>query len=144
MRKTLSLVFIFGALLFSPAILGTQTAFAFDPYHDACSRADSGASSSVTCKTQSQTTASNDPISGSNGLLSKIANIVALFAGGLAVVIIIFGAIRIVTSNGSVQDQGGKPSAVTSGKNMITGALIGLAIIAFARAIIYFVVKGIN
>jgi len=108
---------------------------------DTCNNTD--AQKSTTCASASKNTGT-DPIAGSDGILSKIANIVAEVAGAAAVIVLILGAIRFITSNGSVQDQGGKPSEVTMGKKMITGALIGLVVIVLARTMIYFLVHHLK
>ncbi|MDB5170383.1 MAG: rane protein of unknown function [Candidatus Saccharibacteria bacterium] len=77
---------------------------------------------------------SGDPISGSNGILLKITNIIAYIAGAAAVIVIILGGLRYVTSNGDSNN-------VASAKITATGALIGLAIIIVARSLINYLVN---
>jgi len=108
---------------------------------DTCTSAD--AKTSTTCASVAKNTGT-DPLAGNDGILSKIANIVAEVAGAAAVIVLILGAIRFITSNGSAQDQSGKPSEVTMAKKMITGALIGLVIIALARTMIYYLVHHLK
>lgn len=76
----------------------------------------------------------NDPLTGANGLLQKITNIVAIIAGAAAVIIIIISGLRYITS-------GGDSNAVSNAKNALIGALIGLTVIVLARALISFVLR---
>ena len=75
----------------------------------------------------------NDPLTGSDGLLAKIANIVSYIAGAAAVILIIVSGIRYITAGGDSQ-------TISSAKNTLIGALVGLVIIFLARALITFVV----
>lgn len=109
---------------------GVGQASAAGVFGDVCDRPE--AQASAACNSKS----TDDPISGDNGIVSKIANIVALVGGALAVVFILIGSLRYVTSSG---DSG----AVKSAKNLVIGALIGIAIIVLARTLIYFVLKYI-
>lgn len=110
-------------------VLAPATASAWDPFQGACSQ---GGGSSAVCTTHS----SGNPISGSNGLLTKIANIIALIAGVAAVIIIIVAALHYVTSDGDSKAAG-------EAKNAIIYALVGLAVIVVARTLIEFVVSRI-
>lgn len=115
---------IFAAVIFS------QPAMAFEIWGGVDCKDAKNSHSSV-CSTQAP---GDDPLSGDNGLLIKIANIVAYIAGVAAVLIIIIGAIRYVTSNGD-------SNKISSAKSAVLGALIGLVLVLLARTIIYFVVN---
>jgi hypothetical protein len=91
-----------------------------------------GASSSAVCTDESNPNTS--PIYGKNGLLIKIANIIAFIAGIAAVIVIIVGALQYVTA-------GGDSNKASSARGTITGALIGLAIIVLAGTIIDFLIN---
>lgn len=73
---------------------------------------------------------------GAGSIWNRILNIVTYVAGAAAVLVIILGGIRYITSNG---DQ----SQITSAKNTILYALIGLVVAMMANAIINFVLTGI-
>lgn len=103
-----------------------QTAMAKDIFQDACP----SGSTSQTC--QSKTT--DNPLIGTNGLLYKIAGVVAIIAGIAAVIVMIVGGIKYITSGGDAQK-------ITSAKHTIVGALIGLVVIVLAQTIITFVIK---
>ena len=78
----------------------------------------------------------NDAGNGSaafTNLLGNIINILLFIIGAVAVIMIIIGGIRYTTSNG---DQG----QVTSAKNTILYAIVGLVVAIMAFAIVNFVV----
>jgi hypothetical protein len=73
-----------------------------------------------------------DPIAGSDGILPKITNIVAVIAGVMAVIFLIVSGMKYVGSQGDAQE-------VSKAKQSIIYALIGIVVIAIARYIINFV-----
>lgn len=73
---------------------------------------------------------------GDSSLVKKIINIMLYFIGILAVVMLIFGGFRYVVSSGN-------KDAVTSAKNTILYAVIGLLVALFAYAIIQFVLNTV-
>ncbi len=68
--------------------------------------------------------------------VKKIINILSILVGAIAVIMIIFGGFRYVTS-------GGNDSSVSSAKNTILYAVIGLIIVALAQVIVHFVLNNI-
>jgi hypothetical protein len=70
-------------------------------------------------------TFSTDP----EGFVGNILTIAFGIAGGIAFILIIFGAIRILTSTGD-------PEAVNQGREVITSAIVGLLFIIFATFIL--------
>lgn len=113
-----------GGVLYLPA-----SAHAFDVFGNACS---AGGTDSAVC--QEKGNGKTNPLTGSDGLLIKIANIIALIAGTVAVFIIIIGGSRYITS-------GGDASKVESAKSTVASAAIGLGVIASADLIISFVLS---
>lgn len=79
---------------------------------------------------------SDNPIAGPDGVIVKATNIIAIVAGIAAVFVIIIGAIKFVTSAGDT-------NSVSSAKNTILYALVGLVVIAVAKILITFVVSRI-
>src|ERR1700691_1844063 len=121
---------IVSILLFMLCFCGSlQPAYAFDPF-GFCNQA--GAGNSAVCNGKSNT----DPLTGTNGVILKITNIVAIVAGIAAVIILIIGGLRYVTS-------GGDSGSVASAKSTIIYALIGLVVIALAKTIIAYVVSKV-
>lgn len=69
------------------------------------------------------------------GLINRIINIISVIVGVIAVIMIIFGGFRYITS-------GGNDSSVAAAKNTILYALIGLIIVALAQVIVKFVLQN--
>jgi hypothetical protein len=68
--------------------------------------------------------------------LNSIVNIISIIVGVIAVLMIIFGGFRYITS-------GGDAAKVTSAKNTILYGLIGLVIVALAQFIVKFVLNQV-
>lgn len=68
-----------------------------------------------------------------NAIIKNIVNLLLFVIGAVAVIMIVVGGIRYVTSNG-------ESSAVTSAKNTILYAVIGLVVAVMAYAIVNFVI----
>ena len=67
-------------------------------------------------------------------LINTIINILSVLVGVIAVIMIIWGGFRYVTS-------GGDSSKTGTAKNTIVYALIGLVIVAFAQTLVKFVLQ---
>lgn len=74
---------------------------------------------------------------GSNGIIKKVLNLITWLVGGLAVIYIIIGGLKIATG-------GGSGDSVKSGKNMIVYALVGIAVTILSNVIINFVLGIVN
>ncbi len=70
---------------------------------------------------------------GEGSIFKTVINVLLFLIGAISVIMIIYGGIRYVTSGG---DQG----AVTSAKNTILYAVVGLVVAILAYAIVNFVV----
>ena len=83
--------------------------------------------------------ASDDSASGKvNGLITLVINIFSLVVGVVAVIMIIIGGLKYITSSGDSNN-------VTSAKNTILYAVVGLVIVALAQFIVKFVLgKALN
>jgi hypothetical protein len=69
-------------------------------------------------------------------LIGSVINILSWIVGIIAVIMIIIGGLRYITS-------GGDSANVTAAKNTILYAVIGLVIVAFAQLIVRFVIKKV-
>ena len=67
-------------------------------------------------------------------IISDIVQILLILIGAVAIIMIIIGGFKYVTS-------GGDPNNTNSAKNTIMYALIGLLIAAFAEVIVHFVLS---
>lgn len=80
--------------------------------------------------------ANSDKLFGSGSLWNRILNVFTTVIGAVAVLMIVIGALRYVTSNG-------EPAQLTSAKNTILYAAVGLVLAAMANAIVNFVLTNI-
>jgi hypothetical protein len=90
-----------------------------------------GSGSQIDC----QTTQVGD--SNITTLANKIVNIFSIIVGAVAVIMIIYGGFRYITS-------GGDSGRVGSAKNTLIYAVIGLIIVAVAQLIVHFVLGQTN
>lgn len=126
--------FLMFALVATCLLASPATTEAFSAFQGNCN---SNTSNSAVCADKigkNQSDNSNNPIAGPNGLLVKIADIVAYIAGGVAVILLVISGLRYILSDG---DSGKAKSA----RQTAVGAVVGLAIIVLARMLIVFVVN---
>lgn len=122
-------VMLFALLLPAVAFASTQSEIT-----SACATAaQNGGEMPSYCQTTGTT---NDPLTGSNGTLTKVTNVVGFVAGVVAVVMIIIGGFRFVISRGD------SAKAVTA-RQTIMYSVIGLIVIVFAREIVIFVLSRV-
>ena len=132
--------------LLAPTIAGAQDKkdlctganLTFDTNKNSCTTED-GVSSTKGGK-QCVDSAGNTTPCGENELNSLIATIVNIFSivvGIAAVLMIIYGGFRYITS-------GGDSGNVTSAKNTIIYAIVGLIIVAFAQFIVKFILSKLT
>lgn len=91
-----------------------------------CSGIELDPTGDTNCKSSGETTKSV------SDTITSVINILSILVGVVAVVMVIFGGFKYITS-------GGDSGKVTSAKNTIVYALIGLVIAALAQVIVRFV-----
>ena len=123
------LLSMFTAVLIAVPVYGTVASAA--PVDIVPESACSGASDSPACKK-----GTDDPITGTKGVLVRVANILAWFGGAIAVIMVIFGGFLYVTSAGDA----GK---VKKAKDTLLYAAVGLVVIVVARVIVIFVINKV-
>lgn len=96
----------------------------------ACNSGAGAARQSAVCQAEN----AGDPITGPNGVLTKVARIFSYLAGVSAIILLIVSGLMYVVSDGD-------PSKIGAAKNTIIYALVGLAVVIFAQAIIIFVLN---
>jgi energy-converting hydrogenase Eha subunit B len=72
-----------------------------------------------------------------NDTITTVINIFSTLVGVIAVIMIIYGGMRYITS-------GGDSGKITSAKNTIIYALIGLVVVALAQFIVKFVLNKVT
>ena len=113
--------------LFCLIVPAATASAAYNPFDNACK--ESGNASAV-CNVSG----AKDPISGPNGIIKKVSLLLAIIAGIAAVIIIIVSGLKYITADGDA-------SKVASARATLTGAVVGLLIIAAAESIVFFVVS---
>lgn len=121
---------IFFILLY-PAVTSASTQSEIDT---ACvTAAKNGGEMPSYCTTTDTT---KDPLTGTDGTLTKITNVVGFVAGAVAVVMIIIGGFRFVISRGD-------SAKVVTARQTIVYSVVGLIVIVFARELVIFVLSRI-
>jgi hypothetical protein len=82
-------------------------------------------------------TGGSDAVSTINDLIRKVINLLSVIVGVVAVIMIMVGGFRYITS-------GGSDTGVTSAKNTILYAIIGLIIVALAQLLVRFVLRQVT
>lgn len=119
---------IASTIALTSVVLAVPTASAQSPFsnskQEACKGANLGSGGSCDKKTSEKKV---------NDLIATIINILSVIVGIVAVVMIIINGFRFVTS-------GGDSNAVSSARNGIIYAVVGLVLVAFAQVIVRYVV----
>lgn len=79
----------------------------------------------------------DDPQGTVNDIITTVINIFSVVVGVVAVIMIIIGGIRYITA-------GGDSGNVSSAKQAILGAIIGLVIVALAQVVVRFVLTRVT
>ena len=122
--------FIIPALCAIFMLFSSQPIFAATTIEDSvCSGTGLNLSGGGTCLTE--TAGSEGKL---NTLIATIVNIFSVIVGIVAVIMIIMGGFKYITSNGD-------SNSIQSAKNTILYAIVGIVIAAFAQVIVRFVLK---
>ena len=129
MKKTITtfLLGIFGALILGTAPSANAQAVDLNTVKEKTQQGQ--------CEVRNQ--GSNCDNSGLTSLFRTVVNILLFLVGSLAVIMLVIGGLRYVTSNG---DQ----NAVTSAKNTILYAIIGIVVAFLAYAAVNFVITQLQ
>ncbi|KKU20152.1 MAG: hypothetical protein UX30_C0003G0027 [Candidatus Saccharibacteria bacterium GW2011_GWA2_46_10] len=134
--KLLSLIIL---SLFAFFIFAPKTS-AEDLFEDACKTG--AAQSSPACQqVQEQKASGQNPIAGPDGILQQVANVFALVAAVGGTILIVYGGYVFVTAGGSIGGQRAtdSPTRARQARSIITSALTGMVIVAFAWLIVTFI-----
>jgi cytochrome bd-type quinol oxidase subunit 2 len=126
MKKTILSIMASFALLLAPTVMVAGVSVA---------QIDKGIQ--ATCTGANCPTSAANAESKANQLVKDIINIFSWIVGVVSVIMIIFGGFKYITS-------GGDAGKVTSAKNTILYALVGLVIVALAQAIVWFVLGAVT
>ncbi len=122
-----ALVFAMGMPIAIPAVVSAQ-----DIQNGLCAGSNLDANQTTGCTVN--TSQANSKI---NDILKLVINIFSLIVGVVAVIMIIVGGLRYITS-------GGEAGNVSTAKNTIIYAIVGLVIVALAQFIVHFVLGKVT
>jgi hypothetical protein len=111
------------------ALVGASQAFYTAPVYAACS------TNPADCIRQGSNSVGGSGQVSLGSRIGTVVNILLYILGAIAVVMIVIGGIRYTTSNGD-------SSAMTSAKNTILYAVVGLVVAIMAYAIVNFVLDA--
>jgi hypothetical protein len=121
-------LFVLMAVVFSFSLLAPLEAYAWSPF------------GAVECKGEATKSAvcadrglSGNPVSGEDGLILRVVDILALFSGAIAIIIIILAGLRFVTAAGSTED-------IAGARRTLIYAVVGLVIIVISRTLVGLIV----
>jgi heme/copper-type cytochrome/quinol oxidase subunit 2 len=120
------------ALMFAPAI----PVFAQDAQQQINAGLCTGSNLQFTEDTSTSDCSTSDATEKVNNLIRTIFNLLSAIVGIVAVIMIIFGGLRYITS-------GGNDTSVTGAKNTILYAIIGLIIVALAQVLVRFTLNKV-
>lgn len=80
--------------------------------------------------------ANGNPINGVENAISAAINILSIVVGVIAVIMVIIGGLKYIMSSGDANN-------VTSAKNTILYAIIGLVVVSLAQVIVRFVLNKV-
>lgn len=126
MKRILLITLAFIGIMTAVVAVAGSPAVLADAKAEVCAGVGAAAGGSTDCTSDSGTSV--------NRVIAAVVNILSLIVGIIAVIMIIVGGFRYVTS-------GGDSSSTTTAKNTIIYAIVGLVIVAFAQAIVQFVLK---
>lgn len=110
----------------------TPTPTSSNPLDAACSQ--TGAAKSELCLNKPD--GATDPVSGSGGVIAKALNVILIVAGVAAVIMVMIGGFEYIISSGD-------SNKISSAKNTILYAVIGLVVALMAEVILKFVIKHV-
>lgn len=85
---------------------------------------------------QDNNTSGTDPLFGPDGILTKFIRMLSFAVGIMAVVGLMIGGIRFITSQG-------EPQSVANARKMVIYSLVGLVVAALSQAVVIFVLNSL-
>ena len=101
-----------------------------------CNKAEEASGSQAAACKDSKAGKTGSPLYGPNGVITILINILSILVGIAAVIGIILGGMKLITS-------GSNPQEVTKGREYILYALIGLIVAAIAQVLVRFFLSKI-
>ncbi len=136
--QALVMVLGIGSASVAAVTLSAAPAYADPAKCDASQIGSATATDPLTAGTScSQGGSQKETLFGQGGIFTVVANTLIFIIGAIAVIYLIIGGLRYVTS-------GGDSKAVTSAKDTILYAIIGIVVAVISFALVQFVVNALN
>ncbi|HEX7633406.1 MAG TPA: pilin [Candidatus Saccharimonadales bacterium] len=129
--KRFLVIAMMGFTMFAPAMAATASADIVQSLCNGTNQATNGTAATSGNQACGTAGSGNNDLS---GLASKIVNIFSIIVGIVAVIMIIYGGFRYITS-------GGDSGSVGNAKNTLIYAIVGLIIVALAQFIVHYVLN---
>lgn len=134
-RIILTIALVFGVIFSTLGVAGAAT----EQQNAVCQGSELKLSTNVdgSCAAAKSAVEDSGGESKFNSLITQIINIFSVVVGIVAVIMIIYGGFKYITS-------GGDAGNITSAKNVILYAIVGLIIVALAQFIVKFVLAKVT
>lgn len=123
--------FLILAVMLAPLMFSSAVTAQFDPLNDTCEQIGNNGQNSEICN---EVDNDENNITGTDGVLLRVADVLAIVAAVIAVIVIVVAGITMMTS-------GGDSTKVQNSRNAIIYAAVGLVVIVLARSIVIFVIN---
>jgi hypothetical protein len=124
------------SLVITGLIFSTGRVMADGPFDDICAKTPKSSFCKEVHKNNNQDPNGSNSVYGPDSLLAKAISLTSLAVGVASVIMIIVGGLKFVTSSGD-------SAGVTSARNTVLYAVIGLVIAATAQSVVLFVLNKI-
>ncbi len=131
MKKLVSSLALF-VIVISTLFAVPQIARAVDVIKPVCD-AQNGINDSQVCK-DDLTHSADNPIFGPSGVMTRAISIVSLVVGIVSIIIIVIAGIKFMTSQGN-------PQAVSTARNQIIYAIIGIVVASLAQGLVALILR---
>lgn len=113
--------------LMIPFFAAAPVSAQLDPFENIC---DSNTADTSVCNTDGN----DDPIAGEDGVIIRAVTIMSYIVGFASVLMVMVGGLKFITANGD-------PNSVSSARNTVLYALIGVVVFLSSQLIVRFVVS---
>jgi hypothetical protein len=114
-------------------LMGSKAYAQFNPLEQTCESAGGGGDAAAICNEAADP---GDRVTGNNGIIVRVANMLAILAGIIAVIVIIISGITMMTSEGDA----GK---VAKSRSTIIYVVVGLFAVVLSRTIVVFIITRV-
>lgn len=130
--STLFFMLFLGAFMLAPIGVGAQ----FDPLDKTCNPQENPQAANSTICMENSSSDGQDPVTGEDGILMNVIDILSIAVAVISVIIIIVAGMTMTLS-------GGDSGKVQSSRDAIIYAVVGIVVVVLSRAVVIFVVNTV-